>query len=150
MPGRCPRDTTGPGPLRSAQLLTRRRSPIGVASMAWGVVWVLYFRNRPDEHKKVTRVELAEMPDRPKSAVRPPVPWRRLTRAILPVAFVDFGYGWTLWVFLTWLPSFLGDSFGLKLLTYAGFTSVVLIGGVFGDTDREGRIGWVRPGREEL
>ncbi len=107
---------------------------LGVVSIVWGIVWVLYFRNRPDEHKKVTQVELAEMPDRPKSAVRPPVPWKRLTRSILPVAFVDFGYGWTLWVFLTWLPSFLGDSYGLKLTTFAAFTSLVLVGGVVGDT----------------
>jgi MFS family permease len=107
---------------------------LGVVSVVWGVIWFVYFRNRPDEHKRVTDVELAEMPERTRSAVRPPVPWRRLIPAMLPVAFVDFGYGWTLWVFLTWLPSFLGDSYGLKLLTYAGFTSVVLIGGVFGDT----------------
>ncbi|AMM22355.1 MFS transporter [Frondihabitans sp. PAMC 28766] len=107
---------------------------LGVVSIVWGVIWFAYFRNRPDEHKRVTQVELDEMPDRPKSAARPPVPWRRLIPSMVPVAFVDFGYGWTLWVFLTWLPSFLGDSYGLKLLSYAGFTSVVLIGGVFGDT----------------
>lgn len=107
---------------------------LGVVSIVWGVIWVVYFRNRPDEHKKVTRVELAEMPHRPKDAVRPPVPWRRMIRSMAPVAFVDFGYGWTLWVFLTWLPSFLGTSYGLNLLTYAGFTSIVLLGGVVGDT----------------
>jgi MFS family permease len=107
---------------------------LGVVSVVWGVIWFAYFRNRPDQHKSVTQAELDEMPNRPKNAVRPPVPWRRLIRSILPVAFVDFGYGWTLWVFLTWLPSFLGDSYGLKLLTFAGFTSVVLVGGVFGDT----------------
>ncbi|BDZ50141.1 MFS transporter [Frondihabitans sucicola] len=107
---------------------------LGVVSIIWGIIWVLYFRNRPDEHKKVTQVELAEMPDRPKDAVRPPVPWKRLIPTILPVAFVDFGYGWTLWVFLTWLPSFLGDSYGLQLTTFAAFTSLVLLGGVVGDT----------------
>jgi MFS family permease len=107
---------------------------LGLVSVVWGIIWVVYFRNRPDEHKKVTQVELQEMPDRPKSAVRPPVPWLRLMRSIAPVAFVDFGYGWTLWVFLTWLPSFLGASYGLNLLSYAGFTSVVLLGGVVGDT----------------
>lgn len=107
---------------------------LGVVSAVWGVIWFLYFRNRPDEHKKVTQVELAEMPSMPRDAVRPPVPWKRLARTILPVTFVDFGYGWTLWVFLTWLPSFLGDSFGLKLTTFAVFTSLVLLGGVVGDT----------------
>ncbi|ROQ38199.1 sugar phosphate permease [Frondihabitans sp. PhB188] len=107
---------------------------LGGISVLWGIVWYFYFRNRPDEHKSITKVELEEMPDRPKSAIAPPVPWKRLARTILPVTFVDFGYGWTLWVFLTWLPSFLGDSYGLKLTTFALFTSLVLLGGVVGDT----------------
>lgn len=107
---------------------------LGALSIAWGIVWVLFFRNRPDEHRSVSQVELDEMPTRPKNAVRPPVPWKRLARTILPVTFVDFGYGWTLWVFLTWLPSFLGDSYGLQLTTFALFTSLVLLGGVVGDT----------------
>lgn len=107
---------------------------LGALSVAWGIVWVLFFRNRPDEHKRVTKAELDEMPERPKGAIAPPVPWKRLARTILPVTFVDFGYGWTLWVFLTWLPSFLGDSYGLKLATFAAFTSLVLLGGVVGDT----------------
>jgi MFS family permease len=107
---------------------------LGIVSIVWGVMWFVYFRNRPSEHKKVTQAEIDEMPIVPKNAVRPPVPWTKLFRSIAPVAFVDFGYGWTLWVFLTWLPSFLGDSYGLKLTTFAAFTSLVLLGGVVGDT----------------
>jgi nitrate/nitrite transporter NarK len=61
------------------------------------------------------------------------VPWLRLARRIAPVTAVDFCYGWTLWVFLTWLPSFFLKNYGLNLKSSAIFTSGVLFGGVLGD-----------------
>ena len=50
------------------------------------------------------------------------------------VTFVDFCYGWSLWVFLTWLPSYLKDSRGLDLKHLALITSLPLLAGVVGDT----------------
>jgi MFS family permease len=107
---------------------------IGILSVLWAVLWVSMFRNRPDQIAKVTQQELSEMPVRPAAEKLPPVPWKTLIPAMLPVMFVDFGYGWTLWVFLTWLPSFLSSNFHLNLGGYALFSSIVLLGGVFGDT----------------
>jgi nitrate/nitrite transporter NarK len=63
----------------------------------------------------------------------PSVPWLALARRMLPVTAVDFCYGWTLWVFLTWLPSFFFKSFHLDLAHSAVFSSGVLLGGVVGD-----------------
>ena len=34
------------------------------------------------------------------------MPWGPLTRRMLPVTIVYFCYGWTLWLYLNWLPSF--------------------------------------------
>jgi len=50
------------------------------------------------------------------------------------VTFVDFCYGWSLWVFLTWLPSYLKDARGFNLKELALFTSLPLLAGVVGDT----------------
>jgi MFS family permease len=47
---------------------------------------------------------------------------------------VDFCFGWTLWLFQTWIPTFFVQSFGLSLATAALLTSVVLFNGVIGDT----------------
>jgi MFS family permease len=107
---------------------------IGLLSVVWAVLWATFFRNRPEDYPKITRQELSELPARSASAARPPVPWKKLMRTLAPVAFVDFGYGWTLWVFLTWLPTFLSTSYGLQLSSFALFTSLVLCGGVVGDT----------------
>jgi sugar phosphate permease len=108
---------------------------IGVLSVLWAVLWFAVFRNRPAEYRGITEQELAELPEEAQQqAAKPRVPWRRLLVSLAPVVFVDFGYGWTLWVFLTWLPSFLSQSFGLALSSFALFTSLVLAAGVVGDT----------------
>jgi len=105
-----------------------------VLSVVWGVVWVVAFRDDPEDTAGVSRAELAELPPVQATATRPPVPWRALVRQILPVTFVDFGYGWTLWVFLTWIPTFLSDTYGLPISEFALFTTLVLLAGVVGDT----------------
>lgn len=107
---------------------------IGGMSLAWVGAWYFYFRDEPKSHPKMTSVELAEIPPYVKFKDRAPVPWKKLLQRILPVTFVDFCYGWTLWVYLTWIPSFFSDNYGLDLKGFALFTSLVLFAGVIGDS----------------
>lgn len=107
---------------------------IGILSMAWAVVWFVLFRDNPRDVKNISRTELAEIETLPKAADRPPVPWKRLARSILPVTIVDFGYGWVAWVFFTWIPSLLATVYDQDVKGYGLLTSLVLVGGVVGDT----------------
>lgn len=80
---------------------------LGVASLVWMAVWVWFFRDDPREHRRVTAAELERLDTgRMPTAARPRVPWLSLARRVLPVTAVDFCYGWTLWLFLSWIPSF--------------------------------------------
>lgn len=105
-----------------------------VLSIAWAIVWFVWFRDKPEDTAGIRQVELDELPPVETRATRPPVPWRSLARQILPVTFVDLGYGWVLWVFLTWIPTFLSSTFGLPISQFALFTTLVLLAGVVGDT----------------
>jgi len=107
---------------------------VGVLSMAWAVVWFVMFRDRPKDMKGMTAQELSEVPAIPKAADRPPVPWKRLIRTILPVTLVDFGYGWVAWVFFTWIPTLLATVYKQDISKYGLLTSLILAGGVIGDT----------------
>ena len=107
---------------------------VGILSMLWALIWYAMFRDRPREMKGITKQELAEVPDLPKAADLPPVPWKRLIRTILPVTLVDFAYGWVAWVFFTWIPTLLSDVYHQDVAKYGLLTSLVLIGGVVGDT----------------
>jgi MFS family permease len=107
---------------------------IGILSMLWAFIWMALFRDRPKDVKGITALELSEVPTQPAAADRPPVPWRRLMRTILPVTLVDFGYGWVAWVFFTWIPTLLATTYHQNVSTYGLLTSLVLVGGVVGDT----------------
>ena len=112
---------------------------LGVVSLVWTVLYVWYFRDTPILHKGVTEKELAEIAiDTRKMRFSPSVtkktPWREMISKMWLVTFVDFCYGWSLWVFLTWLPSYLKDARGFDLKQLALFTALPLMAGVIGDT----------------
>jgi sugar phosphate permease len=109
---------------------------LGIVSLIWVAVWVWFFRDDPRSHPSMTDAEAAQLPApaRPADAERPKVPWPRIARRILPVTGVDFCYGWTLWMFLSWIPSFFFQHFHLDLKHSALFASGVFLSGVVGDT----------------
>ena len=107
---------------------------LGVASFAWVVVWYAYFRDDPKDHPAITPEELAVLPEASKVGAKQTIPWGRLTRRMLPVTLTYFCYGWTLWLFLGWLPSFFKLNYGLDLKNSALFASGVFFAGVVGDT----------------
>ena len=119
-------------------LITWRGSFIilGIISIAWAIFWGLYFRDDPRSHKNMTSAELAGMPDYGARArrVKEPVPWMALCRRMAPVTIVYFCYGWTLWLYLAWIPQFFLHNYKLNLAKSALFSAGVFLAGVVGDT----------------
>ncbi|HKB09385.1 MAG TPA: MFS transporter [Vicinamibacterales bacterium] len=108
---------------------------LGCASLIWVVTWLFYFRDNPSDHPSISRDELAALPNHglPEHKVRPRVPWGPLTLRIAPVTIVYFCYGWTLWLYLTWLPLYFLNEYKYDLKKSALFTSAVFFAGVVGD-----------------
>ena len=112
---------------------------LGLISAVWLAVWVLYFRDDPKTHRGVSRSELEILPDydtrggKAKTAADR-VPWGRLVPRMMPTTIVYFCYGWTLWLYLTWLPSYFVQAHGLNLKDSAMFSFGVFFAGVIGDT----------------
>jgi MFS family permease len=106
---------------------------LGFVSLAWAIAWAWYFRNEPREHAGMTEAELASLPPRP-TGPRPQVPWYPLLRRMWPVTLTYFCYGWSLWLYLNWLPLFFKNNFGLNIQSSALFASGVFFAGVVGDS----------------
>ena len=106
---------------------------LGSTALVWLLVWAWYFRNDPRDHPAITQADLARLPPRAEGR-RQSIPWLRLARCIFPVTVVDFCYGWTLWLFLSWIPSFFLENYHLNLQASAMFSAGVLFAGVIGDT----------------
>ena len=105
---------------------------VGAASFLWAIAWFFYFRDDPAEHPAITSADLELLPKkRVKTATR--VPFGPLAARMMPVTIVYFCYGWTLWFFLAWIPSYFLHSYNLKLSSSALFASGVFLGGTLGD-----------------
>jgi sugar phosphate permease len=86
---------------------------LGALSLAWAVLWLVYFRDDPRTHSDITPEDLEGLPPSTVAATRKEVPWGPLLRRIMPVTLTDFCYGWILWLYLNWLPSFFLHEFSL-------------------------------------
>lgn len=107
---------------------------LGAASFLWAVLWWFYFRDDPRTHSQITPQDLEGLPPASVAAARKDVPWGPLLKRILPVTLTDFCYGWILWLYLNWLPSFFMHEFNLNLKKSALFAAGVFFAGVIGDT----------------
>jgi len=108
---------------------------LGLVSFIWVFAWFWYFRDVPAEHAGVSPDDLARLPNAGHGVVRRQmnVPWGRLVRRMAPITFVYFCYGWTLWMYLNWLPSYFIHEYNLKLSGSALFSATVFFAGVGGD-----------------
>lgn len=104
----------------------------GILSFFWVAAWALVFVEDPAAHPRMTADELAAMPA-PK-AVKPDTPWGPLFKRMMPVTLVYFCYGWTLWLFLSWIPQYFLHSYDMDIKKSAIFATGVFFAGVVGDT----------------
>ena len=106
---------------------------LAVVTLVWAAAWVWFFRDDPNR----CPAPLVNEQVAPQASGRHPpgeaVPWLRLFRRMLPVTAVDFCYGWTLWVFLSWVPSFFYQNYHQDLRQSALYSASVFAAGVIGD-----------------
>jgi MFS family permease len=106
---------------------------LALLSLVWVLVWLRYFRDVPTS-PPLTADELAALPAHGRRQTTEAVPWFKLFRRMLPVTAVDFCYGWTLWLFLSWIPSFFYQNYHQNLTQSAFYSAGVFLAGVIGDT----------------
>ena len=111
----------------------------GLLSLTWGAVWFFFYRDDPKTHPAIGPEELAALPPPAVRKTQKEIPWSGLALRLLPVTLTYFCYGWTLWMLLSWLPSYFLHGFGLDLKGSGFYSSAVFFAGVIGD----GFGGWV-------
>ena len=111
---------------------------LGSLGVLWSLLFYFYYRDKPTEKPSVNRLELAHIYGGAEAApakAKHEVPWRRILRSpnVWLLVFADFCYGYNLWIYLTWLPTYLIQArhFTFKELGVVG--ALPLLGGVFGD-----------------
>ncbi len=116
----------------------------GAVGLLWSLWWALSYRNLPEEHSLVNKAELELIRGRgPNGEINPPpiekqtnVPWGTLIGSgnMWAIMFAYFTYVYCLWIFLSWLPSYLIEVRHFTLIKVGIFASLPLFAGVVGDT----------------
>ena len=105
----------------------------GVAAIVWAGVWWFYFKEDPREHPAVNTKHLeglsVSLPDR-----KARIPLWILTKRMFPVTIVMFAYGWSYWVFVSWLPLYFANQHHTDLKKSALLTSIPFLAGLVGNT----------------
>jgi sugar phosphate permease len=107
---------------------------LGGVSFVWLCGWFFYARDNPAAHPGITQAELDTLePYQANVGGAAEVPWARLIRRMLPATLVFFAHAWTLWLYLTWLPSLFRETYHMNIVHSAMFTSLAFFGGMLGD-----------------
>ena len=116
---------------------------IGALSLLWSILYLVMYRNMPEETSLVSRGELArirgldEKGDIKKANIqkRPKVPWSILLKHgnMWAVMCAYATYIYSLWFFLSWLPSYLVEYRHFTVIKTGLFASMPLMAGVIGD-----------------
>ncbi|WP_234053902.1 MULTISPECIES: MFS transporter [unclassified Xanthobacter] len=103
-----------------------------LVSIAWVPLWLLLFRNAPEQSRHVNAAELARIrsgrPEAPGVRAEGAVGAGGVARVLLtnPTLVVNywafFVFGYFLFFFMTWLPSYLHQVYALDLTTVGAFT----------------------------
>jgi len=90
----------------------------GLAGLVWLPIWLLVYR-KPRDHKKVSEAEIAYIESDPPDTVEK-IKWTRLLRIRETWAYAlgKFLIDPVWWMFLFWLPDFLGKRYGLDLKNF--------------------------------
>lgn len=105
----------------------------GLAALVWCAFWWWAFRDDPRTHPQIDPRRLegisVSLPNR-----RAKTPLWILTKRMFPVTLVMFAYGWTYWVFVSWLPLYFVNQHGTNLKNSAFLTSALFFAGLIGNT----------------
>jgi sugar phosphate permease len=109
----------------------------GAVGVVWAAAWFAWYRDRPEEHSSVNAEELAWIQQDASDVARPfegrGTPWRALLRSrnLYAICAMYFAFGYGLYFYFTWLPTYLIKQLGFSLLAGGLFASLpFLLAGV--------------------
>ncbi len=107
----------------------------GALGVVWAAAWFAWYRDRPEEHRSVNAEELAwirrdegrrAQSPAPHSGGRERTPWRALLRSrnLYAICAMYFAFGYGLYFYFTWLPTYLIKQLGFSLFAGGLFAAL--------------------------
>jgi ACS family glucarate transporter-like MFS transporter len=111
----------------------------GTIGLAWAAAWFTWYRDRPEDHPAVNAEELAwirqDLRDVEGLAGRDRTPWGALLRSrnLYAICAMYFAFGYGLYFYFTWLPTYLIKQLGFSMLAGGLFASLPFVVAGFAD-----------------
>jgi MFS transporter, ACS family, hexuronate transporter len=98
----------------------------GAIGFVWLIFWLLIY-DRPESHKKVSKVELDYILSDKEEEAKEKIPWMSILKhkQIWAFLFAKFTTDPIWWFYLYWLPGYLGAKYGLNL-TNLGWPIIII------------------------
>jgi MFS family permease len=105
---------------------------LGAMGVIWAAVWYYYYRDDPREHSAVNVAELELIDVDLQTKSRPakgPVPWASIlaSRDLWYLSAMYFCYGWVLWLYMLWLPTYFIEARHFTAIKTGLATSIPLL-----------------------
>ena len=90
----------------------------GFLGVLWAAAWYAWYRDRPSDHPGVNTAELAWIEQDGVRSEAPGTPWRALMASgnLYAICAMYFAFGYGLYFYFTWLPTFLIRELGFSML----------------------------------
>jgi MFS family permease len=100
----------------------------GTLGLLWCVAWWRWFRDDPAKHPEVNAAELEVIRGGSTPRAHPRLPWHALlTTPMMAICAMYFCYGYTLYFYLTWLPTYLSKVRGFSTTSTSIVHAIVLL-----------------------
>lgn len=106
---------------------------IGLVGVVWGIVWMIFFKENPADHKRVNEAELAHIREgqahMEETGGGQPLKWYQLFkyRNIWAMCIGFFMINYNSYFFITWLPTYLVKERGMDLIEMGIMASLPLL-----------------------
>ncbi|WMW46877.1 MFS transporter [Bacillus paralicheniformis] len=106
---------------------------IGLVGVVWGIVWMIFFKENPADHKRVNEAELAHIREgqahMEETGGGQPLKWYQLFkyRNIWAMCIGFFMINYNSYFFITWLPTYLVKERGMDLIEMGIIASLPLL-----------------------
>jgi nitrate/nitrite transporter NarK len=90
----------------------------GILGIVWAAAWYAWYRDRPSDHRAVNAGELSWIEQDGAARETGPTPWRALLRSrnLHAIRAMYFAFGYGLYFYFTWLPTYLIRELGFSML----------------------------------
>ena len=127
----------------------------GSVGMVWAAAWYAWYRDRPQDHPAITPEEVAWIQQDGGAPGHHATPWAALIRSrnLYAIGLMYFAFGYGLYFYFTWLPTYLISVLGFSTLAGGAFAALPFLLAGIADvaggwcTDYLSRVHGLRVGR---